>query len=148
VVLVKIPTAIRRSSLPFCREYEPEKNIWGVLGQRNSHHASFTRTDFYRYDNDRRTHEVRRWKDNLSLEGQPAAFVTPELNGKIHIFTGDPQGQRFTLRRYILAVQPFGDILHDVSPTKDYTGQVQALFKLLQHLSRFLLEQQSDESHS
>ncbi len=92
--------------------------------------------------------EVHRWKDHLSLEGQPVALVTPELNGTIHIFTGDPQGQRFTLRRYIVSGATFWDILYDVLPTKDYAGQVQALLMQLQHLSRLLLEQQADECHS
>ncbi len=83
--------------------------------------------------------EVHRRKDNLFFEGQPVAFITPEITGTVHIFTGYPIGQRFPLNRYIVSGSTFWDILYDVPPTKEYAGQVQALLMQFQLLSQFFL---------
>jgi len=89
--------------------------------------------------------QVKRRKEGLFVEGQPVAFVTPELAGTIHIFTGLPIGNRFALNRYIVSGATFWDILYDVEPTKEYAGQVPALLMQLHQLNRFLLERGSDQ---
>lgn len=84
---------------------------------------------------DGKTVQVRRSSEQLYFDGLPTAFITPDVHGEIHIFTGHPGLTMRQLRRYVFDGATFWDILHDVPPTKELTGQLQALLMQLQQLT-------------
>jgi hypothetical protein len=84
---------------------------------------------------DGKTVQVRRSVEHLYLDGLPTAFITPDVNGEIHIFTGRPHATMNQLHSYIVSGSTFWDILYDVPPTKEFAGQLQALLMQFQQLS-------------
>ena len=85
--------------------------------------------------------QVDRRRDQVYLDGLPAAFITPDVSGTVHIFTGRPQWKIRQLHRYIFSGSTFWDILYDVPPTKEFAGQLQSLLMQFQHLAQQFIEQ-------
>ena len=78
---------------------------------------------------DGKTVQVNRSPERLYLDGLPVAFITPDVSGTVHVFTGHTNWPIVMLHRYVFSGATFWDILYDVPPTKDLAGQLQALVK-------------------
>jgi hypothetical protein len=88
--------------------------------------------------------QVHRSPERLFLDGLPTAFITPDVSGTVHIFTGRPHWTIRQLNRYIFSGSTFWDILYDVEPTKEFAGQLQALMMQFQHLAQQFVTQLPD----